>query len=75
MKKIAFGSGEIIVSLTPTEFNGLAGKSHSGVADGTNVSLVSIKQKIDLVDSKSAELTEVKKTCLELAAKISDIGI
>ncbi len=75
MKKLAFGSNVVMVSLTPAEFKRLAGKTHNNVPDGTNVSLVSVKNKLDLVDDKQAELAELKTLSTNVVAKLVEIGI
>ena len=75
MKKLAYGGSEVYVSLTPMEFSGLAGQAHSNVPDGTNVSLNPVKVKIDLVDSKTAELAELKSAAQTMITKLTIIGI
>jgi hypothetical protein len=75
MKKLAYGNDVVYVTLTTTEFSGLAGKGYSSVPDGTNISLLHIKQKLDLVDAKEAELAELKTLANAVASKIDAIGI
>ena len=75
MKKLAYGDGAVYVSLTTTEFLGLAGESYSSVADGTDISLASIKQKLDLVDSKTAELAALKADAQAMVNTLTSIGI
>ncbi len=75
MKKLAYGSNVILVSLTTNEFKVLAGQTHNSVPDGTNVSLVEVKKKLDLVESKQAELLELKNLLVSVVSKLNDIGI
>ena len=75
MKKLAYGDGAVYVSLTTTEFSGLAGVSHSTVSDGTDISLVALKQKVDLVDSKTAELANLKTSAQDMVNTLDSIGI
>ena len=75
MKKLAYGDGQVYVSLSTMEFLGLAGEAYSSVADGTDISLVHIKQKLDLVDAKQAELAELKTSCTDVVNKLNAIGI
>lgn len=75
MKKLAYGENVVYVSMTDQEFKGLAGKNHGDVTDGTEISLSHIKQKLDLVDAKQAELTELKTVAQSVVAKITAIGL
>lgn len=76
MIKLAYGDGKVIVTLTTTEFKGLAdGVSYSDIPDGTDVSLVHIKQKLDLVDAKEAEIIELKTAAITVVDKITAIGL
>ncbi len=75
MKKLAFGSNVVLVSLTTNEFKLLAGKTHSNVPDGTNVSLASVKNKLDLINDKRAELLELKNLTINVTDKLNTIGI
>ncbi len=75
MKKLAYGDGVVIVTLSTLEFSGLAGDVHSNTPDGTEISLVHIKQKLDLVDSKEAELAELKSLSSQVVSKLDAIGI
>lgn len=75
MIKLAYGDNKVIVTMKANEFTGLAGKTPAQVADGTDISLVSIKQKLDLVDSKTAELLELKGLCDQVSSKLNEIGI
>ncbi len=75
MKKLAYGDGVVYVSLTALEFAGLAGDTHSNIPDGTSISLTRIKQKLDLVDGKAAELTELKTLSTNVVNKITAIGL
>ena len=62
--------------MTTTEFKGLSdGVSYSDVPDGTEISLAKIKQKLGLVDSKKAELLELKTAAKNIVNKLSAIGI
>ena len=75
MKKLAYGDGIVYISLTTTEFSGLSGQSHSSVPDGTDISLVAIKQKLDLLDSKTAELADLKASAQDMVNTLDSIGI
>lgn len=75
MKKIAYGSNVVFVSLTTNEFKLLASKTYNNVPDGTNVSLVPIKNRLDLIAAKDAELLELKNLSASVVSKLSDIGI
>ena len=75
MKKLAFGDGSVYVTLSIAEFTSLSNQTPADVSDGTNISLVSIKHKLDLVDSKTAELLELKTLALAMANKLTEIGI
>ena len=75
MKKLAYGDGVVYVGLSTTEFKGLAGQSYSDIDDGEEISLVHIKQKLDLVDSKTAELAELKALSTNVVDKLTAIGI
>jgi hypothetical protein len=75
MKKLAYGDGQVYVSLSTQEFSGLAGKSYSNVPDGTDISLAPIKQKVDLVDGKAAELTALKTKAQDVVTSITAIGL
>ena len=75
MIKLAYGGGKVFVSLTSQEFRGLAGEPHSGVADGTDISLLPIKQKLDLVDAKEAELKVLKQAAADVVDKLTAIGM
>lgn len=75
MKKLAYGDSVVYVGLTTTEFKGLAGQSYSDVPDGTDISLVHIKQKLDLIDAKEAELAELKTLSASVVNKLTEIGI
>lgn len=75
MKKLAYGDGVVYVGLSTTEFKGLAGQSYSDVPDGTDISLVHIKQKLDLVADKTAELAELKTLSNQVVSKLTAIGI
>jgi len=75
MKKIAYGSGVVIVALTTNEFKVLAGKAYSDVADGTDVSLVSVKNKLDLVEARKGKLADLKQLSGDVVAKLTEIGI
>jgi hypothetical protein len=75
MIKIGMADGKTLVALTNSEFIGLAGQTTSNIPDGTDVSLAPIKAKLDLVDSKTAELVATRDACNELSAKITAIGV
>ena len=75
MIKIGYGSENVIVHLTKQEFKFLADASYSDVPDGTDVSLISIKNKIDLLDSKEAELLDLKNLASSVVQKLTQIGI
>lgn len=75
MKKLAYGDGQVYVSLSTVEFSGLAGVAQSTVPDGTDVSLAAIKQKVDLVDSKTAELSNLKASAQDIVNTLDSIGI
>lgn len=75
MKKLAYGDGVVYVGLSTVEFQGLAGLPYSQVPDGTEVSLQPIKQKVDLVDSKGADLTDLKNLSSQVVDKIASIGL
>ena len=75
MKKLAYGDGEVYCSLSTAEFAGLAGDTHHNISDGTNVSLAAIKQKVDLVDAKTAELADLKTACEGMITKLTTIGV
>lgn len=75
MIKLAFGSSVVLVSLTTNEFKLLADKIHSNVPDGTDVSLTSVKHKLDLVDAKQAELLDLKNLSTNVVSKLNAIGI
>ena len=75
MIKLAYGDNKVFVSMTTQEFNGLAGKSYSQVPDGTSVSLARIKTKLDLVDAKTQELSELKTQCQQIVTKLDNIGV
>ena len=75
MKKLAYGDGVVYVRLTGLEFAGLAGDVYSNIPDGTDVSLVHIKQKLDLVNAKAAQLAELKTLSAQVVSKLDDIGV
>ena len=75
MKKLAYGDGVVYVGLSTAEFKGLAGQVYSDVPDGTDISLVPIKLKLDLIDSKTAELAELKTLSIGVVDKLTEIGI
>ncbi len=75
MKKLAYGDSTVYVGMSTSEFKGLAGKAHSEIPDGTDISLVSIKQKLDLVNNKQAELLELKQLSADIINKLTSIGI
>ena len=75
MIKLAYGNGVVYVSLTSQEFSGLAGESYSSVSDGTDISLVELKQKVDLVDSKNSELASLKSLAQDIVTSLNSIGI
>ncbi len=75
MKKLAYGSNVVLVSLTTNEFKLLAGDTYTNVPDGTNVSLATIKSKLDLIAAKEAELLELKNLSTNVVSKLNDIGI
>ncbi len=75
MKKLAYGDGVVYVGLSTVEFLGLAGEAYTTVPDGTDISLVHIKQKLDLVGSKKAELLQLKALLISSTNKLNDIGI
>ena len=75
MRKLALGDGKVYVTLSLAEFTGLANKTPAEVADGTDISLVSIGQKLDLVDAKEAELAELKTLASNIVYKLNEIGI
>ncbi len=75
MKKLAYGSNVVLVSLTTNEFKLLAGKTYNNVPDGINVSLAEIKNKLDLVSAKKAELLELKNLLSNVISKLDVIGI
>jgi len=75
MKKLAYGDGVVYVGLSTAEFKGLAGQVYSDVPDGTDISLVPIKKKLDLVDSKTAGLAELKTLSADVVSKLTAIGI
>ena len=75
MIKIGTTNGKALVSLTANEFVGLSGKTTSNVSDGTNISLAPIQAKIALVDTKQAELAELKTQCEDIVSKLTSIGI
>ena len=75
MIKLAYGDSKVYVSLSEQEFQGLAGQSYSNIPDGTTISLVDIKQKLDLVDNKAAELTQVKQQMQQAVSTITSIGL
>lgn len=75
MIKVGYGSDKVIVHLTRQEFEFLAGDSYGDVPDGTDTSLAKIKNKMDLIDSKKAELLELKELATLTAQKLSQIGI
>ncbi len=75
MKKLAYGDGVVYVGLATAEFKGLAGVSYSDVADGEEISLAHIKEKLDLVESKKAELLQLKTLSQNVVNKLDSIGI
>ena len=75
MIKVGYGSDKVIVHLTRQEFNFLAGESYGNIDDGTDVSLVSVKNKLELIDAKEAELGELKTLCMAAYNKLNQIGI
>ena len=75
MKKVAYGNNRVFVEMTPQEFAGLAGEVASNIPDGTDISLVVIKQKLELVDNKKAELLELKGDCQSVVNKLTAIGV
>jgi hypothetical protein len=75
MKKIANGDGVVIVGLTTQEFTRLADKSPDDMSFGEDISLLPIKQKLDLIDAKEAELLDVKTAASNLVTKLTAVGI
>lgn len=75
MKKLAFGSNVVLVSLTTNEFKLLAGDIHGNIPDGTNITLASVKNKLDLIDDKQSQLSQLKSLSANVVAKLNAIGI
>lgn len=75
MRKLAYGDNVVYVGLSAAEFKGLAGQGYSDVPDGTEISLLPIKQKVDLIDSKGADLTDLKTLSEQVVNKITAIGL
>ena len=75
MKKIAYGSDVVFVTMTPHEFLGLSGQSYADVEDGTSISLATIKNKIDLVDSKEAVFASLKGVAEQLIDSLDNLGV
>jgi hypothetical protein len=75
MIKIGTSGGKTLVLLSSVEFTGLSGNTSANIPDNTNISLAPIQTKIDLVNSKAAELLELKVVCAEMIAKLNSIGI
>jgi hypothetical protein len=75
MIKVGTGSGNVIVLLSNAEFKVMAGSDAGNVPDGTDISLLPVKNKIDLVDSKTAELAEIKTLSASMVQKLTEIGI
>lgn len=75
MIKIGMADGQTLVKLSPQEFTGLAGQSTSNYPDGSTISLAPLKAKLDLVDNNAPILTAAKEVALELASKVTSIGL
>lgn len=75
MKKLGTSENRTIVLLTNTEFTGLAGQTTNNFPDGSEISLVPLKDKLDLVDSNEAELTALKASCQNVIDGITAIGL
>ena len=75
MIKVGYGSDKVIVHLTRQEFEFLADKSYGNVDDGTDVSLIRIKNSMELIESKRAGLLELKDLATQTAQKLNQIGI
>lgn len=75
MRKIANGDGEIIVGMTIPEFERISGSDHGDIALGESVSLASIKNKLDLIDAKQAELSQLKTLSASVVSKLTEIGV
>jgi hypothetical protein len=73
MIKVGTASGSVLVTLSPTEFSGLAGQSYSDTPDGSNISLSRIKQMSDMIDNNKSQLKEVKQKATDLAQTISGL--
>ena len=73
MIKIGTSKGNVLVTLTPVEFLGLAGKSHADSPDGDSISLARIKRLTDLVDDNKNQLQEVKQEATELVQAINSL--
>jgi hypothetical protein len=75
MIKIGMADGQTLVKLSPQEFTGLAEQSTSNYPDGSTISLAPLKAKLDLVDNNAPILTAAKEVALELASKVTSIGL
>jgi len=75
MIKVGYGSEQVIVHMSRAEFNFLAGETYGNVPDGTDISLTNIKNKMDLIDAKEAELLELKDAATIMVQKLDAIGI
>ena len=75
MKKIGTTDGGILVELSQTEFTALAGKSASGIPDGTSISLKTIKDALDLVDAKKSGLSSLKTAAQEMVQLLNSVGV
>lgn len=75
MVKVGTGGGNVIVKMTPQEFRMVSGSRHGDIADGDTVSLVSLRNTIDLIDDNKPELIELKALASSVVEKLDAIGI
>ena len=75
MRKLGTSQGQILVSLTNAEFNGLAGKSPSNVPDGTDISLERLRNLVKLVDGNKQEMQAIRASATDLVKRIDGLGL
>jgi hypothetical protein len=75
MIKIGTSNGKTLVALSNAEFTGLAGQTTSNFPDNSVIDLTPVKDKLDLVDSNTAELTSLKTNCQNVIDGITAIGL
>lgn len=73
MKKIGMASGEILVSMSKTEFKKLSRQDHNDIPDGSELDLQWLKNLIALMDSNLPQLTSIKEKAIALVTSLESI--